>query len=355
MINIIFIISIFIVSLNTNAKTIVDVYGLADAKAKIFSEKYFGEVAEVETLISKEFAKSNLSGDFETKELNLLVKRKQALIDKIKKENGFLFVEFDTLFYGQDKDLFTTVEIIDKNQPNRLRFVDLDIKEEFKKKDLKSKPDLIDEMIAYNLIVNDLFMNHKISPAPPSCPVYHCILGFEHPKFKPYLSIFNNGVKEQKAFIIDSLKNEKDPNRKAAAVFLVGHFKDPNEIVNLLTPLINNKVSDVRNNAMRVIAQTIAKGKLLYINLLPFIDALDSPYDTDRNKALAVINLTMGVPSQRHVVIDNAKEKLLALLRLNQPNNGDIAYDILKRISGKNFGRRDYFAWQNWIENSSKS
>ena len=68
---------------------------------------------------------------------------------------------------------------------------------------------------------------------------------------------------------------------------------------------------------MRVIVQTIAKGKLMYINLAPFIDALDSPYDTDRNKALGVINYTMGAPSQRRVVLEQAKDKLLSLINLN--------------------------------------
>ncbi len=353
MINLIFIFSMLMVSLNINATTIVDVYGVDDAKAKKISEIYAAEVAEIETSLWAEVEKSLASGDVETKNSKLLGNRRHALIDKIKKENGFLYVKIDTIFYGKDKDLFTTIEIIDKNQPNRLRFVDSDLKEKLKKKDLKHKPDLIDEMIAYNYIVNDLFINNKISATPPSCPVYHCILGFEHPKFKPYLAIFNQGAIKDKAFIIDSLNNEKDPNRRAAAVFLVGHFRNPNEIVNLLTPLIKDKSEEVRNNAMRVIVQTIAKGKLMYINLAPFIDALDSPYDTDRNKALGVINYTMGAPSQRRVVLEQAKDKLLSLIKLSQPNNSDSAYDILKRISGKDFARTDYAAWQNWIKNSS--
>ena len=156
MINLIFIFSMLMVSLNINATTIVDVYGVDDAKAKTISEIYAAEVAEIETSLWAEVEKSLASGDVETKNSKLLGNRRHALIDKIKKENGFLYVKIDTIFYGKDKDLFTTIEIIDKNQPNRLRFVDSDLKEKLKKKDLKHKPDLIDEMIAYNYIVNDL-------------------------------------------------------------------------------------------------------------------------------------------------------------------------------------------------------
>jgi hypothetical protein len=38
----------------------------------------------------------------------------------------------------------------------------------------------------------------------------------------------------------------------------------------------------------------------------------------------------------------------LKLLRLEQPNNHDPAYQILTKVSGEAFGDRDYAAWERW-------
>ena len=43
-----------------------------------------------------------------------------------------------------------------------------------------------------------------------------------------------------------------------------------------------------------------------------------------------------------------------ALLRLLQPNNHDHAYFILKTISGKEFGDRDYDAWAQWLKQQAQ-
>jgi hypothetical protein len=42
----------------------------------------------------------------------------------------------------------------------------------------------------------------------------------------------------------------------------------------------------------------------------------------------------------------------LRLLKLEQPNNHDPAYRILRTVSGENFGERDYAAWERWAAQS---
>jgi len=37
------------------------------------------------------------------------------------------------------------------------------------------------------------------------------------------------------------------------------------------------------------------------------------------------------------------------MLRLRQPNNHDFAHSILKQISGRSFGDREYAAWEAWL------
>ena len=42
------------------------------------------------------------------------------------------------------------------------------------------------------------------------------------------------------------------------------------------------------------------------------------------------------------------------MLRLEQPNNHDQAYDVLKAISGQGYGERDYDAWAAWLKKRSR-
>jgi hypothetical protein len=37
------------------------------------------------------------------------------------------------------------------------------------------------------------------------------------------------------------------------------------------------------------------------------------------------------------------------MLKLKQPNNHNISYQLLKKISGKDFGEDNSIAWEKWI------
>jgi hypothetical protein len=39
---------------------------------------------------------------------------------------------------------------------------------------------------------------------------------------------------------------------------------------------------------------------------------------------------------------------LLAMLELQQLNNHDPAWETVKRLSGEEYGARDYAAWRGW-------
>ena len=54
-------------------------------------------------------------------------------------------------------------------------------------------------------------------------------------------------------------------------------------------------------------------------------------------------------PEHRAAILARGRE-LLELLRLEQPNNHDFAWSILKKVSGQSFGERDVAAWQRWLD-----
>ena len=89
------------------------------------------------------------------------------------------------------------------------------------------------------------------------------------------------------------------------------------------------------------------------------IPLLDYPETTDRNKVSAVISGVTSNPQQlevyRTLIMEKAIPTVLKLLRLEQPNNHDFAYNILKAVSGESFAERDYAAWDAWYQRQMNS
>jgi hypothetical protein len=320
---------------------VVDVYGAKPSVAKHIMKNYAKEVSRLElTMRNQMLEKPN---SFESKEFQALVLQQLELREKIKKENQLKYVNFQTIIYPQDDSLYTTIEVVDNDHPERLRFV----KEAVDYKPRPHKPDLVDAMQKYQQVNTELMLHHKLRPTSGKCPVYHCTAGFEHPQLKPYLNVFNEGAVKQKDFIIKTIKNDPDPERRAAAVFLTAHFKDPKEIIAILSNSLRDEDEGVRNNVMRVMAETVEKSHAK-IDPLPIIAALDSPFTTDRNKALYVLIAAADNPLYHPVLREKSSEKLISLLALHQPNNSEMAHLLLKKISGKKYTRTDLSAWKNW-------
>ena len=105
----------------------------------------------------------------------------------------------------------------------------------------------------------------------------------------------------------------------------------------------------MKNNAIRVIGETMNRANISNINMVPFLNLLNSPYNTDRNKALYVLLAAAESPSSKKLIIQQGSRNLLAMLKLKQPNNHDISYQLLKKISGKDFGEYNSIAWEKWI------
>jgi hypothetical protein len=301
----------------------IDVYGLFDKQSEALIQPYQKKILALEI----ELQKQGLYDEKEnTKALDRLLNQRYALMQEIKKQHAFLYVDFDTVFYPHRNDYYTTIEIVRADQAARLRF----IAPKRAKRPLKTTHDVIDEMIDYERIGGQLALQRRL-PLSEQCPVYHCFWGFAAPELKAYLPIFQRAVVKDRQLILHTLNHDPNPARREAASFLLGHFADPHEIIALLLPHITDPHESVRNSAMRVIGGTMDKAKLYAIDIRPFIDLLDSPYVTDRNKSLYVLSKAARIPRARAQILQKAHDKLLALAALAQPNNHDLAEQILKK------------------------
>ncbi len=334
-------------SMKIGAADTVDVYGANEIEAQKIIKNYSKQIAKSEPIIVKEVMQLRPTDEI-SKTLEKNIYKRDALQKEIAKKYGYLFVEFQTVFYPEHDRYFTTIEIIDKQHKARMHFVNAVLPDSHSEKSSPHKQDLVDVMQEYNTMGMKMIINHQLSE-PKSCPVYHCVSGFEHPKLKGYLAKFNHGVIKDKKLIIETLKHDSDPDRRASAAFLVGHFSDPHEIISVLTPSVTDRDDGVRNNVMRVIGTTIAKAKITNIDVIPFLRVLDSPYTTDRNKALIVLESAANSIKNQKIILQKGAEKLVTLMQLKQPNNHDLAYEILKKTSGKDFGSTNITAWRSWF------
>lgn len=320
----------------------VDMYGADPQLTQHILKKYGAQVSDLSLQFHQKTLKNSEADDFKK-----LYEERAHLIDQIKKEGNFIHADLQTVIYSEKK-IVTTIEVIKQKDKQRLAYLNPDPDKRRQQQPIpRTHNDLIDEMNTYLELSGQLFIKGEIIPA--ECPVYHCSSGFKHPKLEHFLKIFNQGVIKNKALILKTLAGDTDPKRRAAAVFLMGHLTNPKEIMTILIPYINDKDDIVRNNAMRVIGSTMDAAKWYDINITPFVAMLDSPYNTDRNKALYILSRAIQLDKNKYQVAQCAKDKLLALLALKQPNNHEFAYIILKEISQKDLGEKNISAWKQWL------
>lgn len=337
-----------ITTLSTHAEVIVDVFGVDPQTATEIKKQYASEVKDLESAKAKNIYKATDEELANNEKVKSILNDHHKLSEAIKEQYNFAFVDFQSVQYPLDKDIYTTIEVVKQNDAKRLKYV-----EKTSTKTFPQKNDIIQKMIEFQEIAVDIAMNEKNPDY--VCPVNHCIASFNNPALKPYLEMFNTAVKKDKKLIMNTLKNDPDVSRRGAAVFLIGHIKNPNTVIKILLPEINNESMLVRNNSMRVIGETIERNKLSKINAEPFIKQLDSPYLTDRNKALYVLSGLMEQDKAKKQLLSTGKERLIKVLHLTQPNNHDYAYKILKSISGKDYGDRNYKGWETWAKESSSA
>ncbi len=336
-------------SLHVNAAHDLDVYGVSAEESQKILQRYGKRIANIFEEIHQGKTQDP-SGFFESKQAEQLHKKLAKTLDEIKQQEHYAYAWPEAVYYAGN-DYCVTLDVVTDKQKDRLHFIKNKL---HPRKNYPKKHDIIDKMDEYSLIGMELFLADELKKTSEDCPVYHCSMGFHHPKLKPYLEIFNEAAQQQKTLILNTMNTDPDPERRAAAVFYVGHFKNPHEIISILLPHLNDPDEEVRNNVIRVIAMTSAKAEIIDIDPKPFLTLLDSPSLTDRNKSLFVLSATAKSKLVKQYLIQHGQESLLAILAMKQPDHHDIAYNILKEISGQDFGN-NIEAWRSWFKKSKKS
>ena len=321
----------------------IDVYGVDAKEGQIILKQYTPQLTKMMQVLYAG-VKNDFDGFFNTPSGQQWREERRVLIEKIKAQHHYAHVDFDTTYYSKD-EYCTTIEIVKSDEQERCRYLPDKREHHYPK-----THDIMDVMQDYLVIGHQLFLSNQIQPKHAECPVYHCTMGFVHRKLKPYLERFNTAAVEDRQFILNTLKDDLNPTRRAAAAYLVGHFRDPHDIVDTLISHVEDDDEGVRNNVIRVLSLTTEKAHITDLNPTPFIHLLTSPLSTDRNKSLFLLSVLAESASTKRYLIQDAKTPLLNILRMQQPNQHDFAYEILKKISGQDFGSTNDILWENWFD-----
>ncbi len=268
-------------------------------------------------------------------------------ISGINKLGSFSFVALTPILYPGGNVTYITVDVVDQLDNRRLTY--------FSKPQTGNLPDpdhLIQDWREYEKIAFTKFFKSNTAPIIHNCPAFHCIYGFDYPELAKYKNIFVTQVPKNKAALIAVLKQDKDENKRAAAAYLLAHISNANELVNILVPSMRDPSNLVRNCSMRVLAATLEKNNVDF-PVQEAITALDFPMETDRNKALYIIQSLTNQPRYAKYIALHAKTELLEELKMHQLNLHELAYETLKKISGKKYSDRNYVAWKKWLDKNS--
>lgn len=332
-----------LISLQAYAENYIDVYGENLQNSRQLLQEYGNQLK-----LLADIARSHPIQVEDTHIDKVFLEKKTQLLNQIKREKHYTYADIETLtYFDKHHNYYVTLEVIPKNQSARMKYIG-NIKSSQLPSSQKTN-DVITQRIAFDEIALKVLMSHADSPASP-CPVYFCPVGFQNPQLKPYLAIFNLAAKENKKLILDTLKQDSDPKRREAAAFLTAHFKSAQEVLTTLLPYINDPQREVRNASLWVISSTLQKTKKTDINIMPFISLLDSPYLLDREKAMMVIAAVTNETKNKRLLVQHSGDQLIRLLAMNQPLSHQLAYKILKAISGKNYSSNNIAIWKNWLD-----
>lgn len=194
----------------------------------------------------------------------------------------------------------------------------------------------------------DLAMGGRLPPPGNDCPALHCVFFFDHPELEPYLERLDAAAEAHLDRLFAIAEQSANPEYRARAIFLLAHAADAASLLPVLGRAIYDENGGVRNNAMRVMMYMAMEDPSLPYPIEALDAALDFPSESDRNKAAYTVRWAAEYEPHRAAIAASTLPDLLRLLQSERPNIHEPAYEALKILSGRDYGDRDYAAWDAW-------
>src|SRR5689334_20351202 len=262
----------------------------------------------------------------------------------IQEMGKFAYAEISpVIYFDKEKFCYVTIDIVEeKDRKRRMTFLPPPHKQ-------FADPDgLLATWYEYEETAIALINKGELSVDKAHCPALNCVWGFDHPSLKRFQEAFQSKVPANIEKLRAILGEDQVERHRARAVFLLAHTSDSQKLVRMLLPSLKDSSVIVRKNVMQVLLQLATRPDVV-ISVDPLLEVLEFPSTNDRSKALLILDSLSTREENKTTLIHKGSVRLIQILRLLQPNHHDYAYTILKKISGKDFGERNYKGWEQWL------
>lgn len=268
------------------------------------------------------------------------------LAERIKNKFGFASAEWSIIQYFEPGNLalHLTLDVVEKDEAaKRMPFLAAP------KDTFKDPGDLIKQWTEYEDTALDLVESGALEPEADSCVAFHCPFGHKHPKLKKWEKIFVDGVKKHSKELADIQSKEKRPEFRAAATYLLAYLKDGRKVVTMMVDRIKDPDATVRNNSLRVLGDIAEFHPEHIIPIKPVLEAFNFPRVSDRSKSIYLAYLlSLNSQEVRDELMKSSVPTLIQIMGSKQPDHKELAHNILRKISGKDYPVTDSLAWSNW-------
>jgi len=196
----------------------------------------------------------------------------------------------------------------------------------------------------------------EVSAERGDCPAFFCAegVGSGHAEISSLESKMESGVPRSEKLLAQILREEKDPKRRAAALYLLSFLDDGPSVANYAADGLFDSDTKVREAATAIFSDIAVYHKNVPIPIHKVVRLLNSPYPEDRGRALALMLSLADNADYESFLITTVAQDILKLLRVRNEANHDMAHTVMTILSGEDFSDKDYDAWDNWLWKTRK-
>ncbi len=243
-------------------------------------------------------------------------------------------------FTSVDHAMYAVFDVVDRSDAGRLAFAPAP----------KSAPrdpgGLLAAWRRYVAAGETVSRRGEMSVERPACPGFYCLWGGT-PELDAAQTVFVAGAARRSAELRRVLRGASDGDARAAALFVLSYSTSGADVVALCRAALADPDSNVRGAALQILADVANHHPELAIALDRVLPRLDDPAFSVRGKAMGLLVPLAARDAYRPAMILSAP-RLVALLRLAQPESRDLAFTLLGILSKKSYGREDAASWDAW-------
>lgn len=260
---------------------------------------------------------------------------------------GVAWAEFNMVEYftSTDRALYAAFDVVDRADASRLAFAPAP-------RGPSGDPGgLLSAWRRYVEQGEALSRRGEASLDRPACPGFYCVWGGT-PALDEAQKPFVSGALQRGQDLRRVLATAADGGARAAALFVLSYSPSGKDVVALCREALLDPDARVRGAALQILADVANHHQELTVALDRVLPRLDDPSAAVRGKAMGLLVPLVQREAHRQVALE-AAPRLVALMRLKQPESRDLAYTLVGLLSQKDHPRDADAAWDAWAAEAS--